>query len=325
MLGVEEEAMKLFVIVLAAALGAGPAAAADYPTRSVRIIVPFPPGATADSVGRILANGLAAPLGQPVVVDNKPGADGAIAAELTARSSPDGHTLFLAGNTAMLGIPVLRKNPPFDPLRDFTAIARVVRFAFFLVVHPGVPAKTVQELVDYARVNPGKLNYATGNVQGVLGAAQLMSLTGTKMVHVPYKGEPLAVPDLLDGRVHLMFATAGVAAPLVKDGKVRALATLLPHRSALLPAVPTVAEAGAPRLSVVVWAGFFGPANMPAETLDRISRETNALLKRPDVAEQLQKLGVEPSGTTPAEFAAFLKQQLADWGRAARDAGLQAE
>jgi len=225
----------------------------------------------------------------------------------------------------MLGVPILRKNPPYDPLADFTPITPLVKFAFFLVVHPSVSAKTPSELIEYARANPGRLNYASGNVNGILAAAQLMSLTGVKMVHVPYKGDPSAIPDLLEARVHLMFGVGGVVVPLVKEGRLRALATLLPVRSSLLPDVPTTADAGMPQLSVVVWGGLFGPAKMPRDIVDRLSREVNAILQRPAVREQLERQGGEPSGSTPAEFAAFLKQQLADWGKAAREAGMSPE
>ena len=287
--------------------------------------MPFPAGAAADTVARIIAQPLSQVLGQPVLVDNRPGADGAIAAELAAKSAPDGYTLLFAGNTQMLGVPILRKNPPYDPVADFTPITSVVRFGFFLVVHPSVPARTLSELIDHARANPGKLNYASGNIIGILAAAQLMSFGKLDMAHVPYKGEPLAVPDLLTGRVHLMFGTGTILAPLVKDGKLRALATVLPARSVLLPDVPTVSEAGMPQMSVATWGGLFGPAKMPKGIVERISREVNAILIRPAVREQLEKLGVEPSGSTPGEFAAFLKEQLADWGRSAREAGMKPE
>jgi len=321
------ENMKTLIVVsaLAVAFGVSSTAAAQYPAKPIRLLIPFPAGATADSVARIVAQPLSQVLGQPVLVDNKPGADGAIAAELTARSVPDGYTLFSAGNTPMLGVPTLRKNPPYDPVADFAPITSIVKFAFFLVVHPSVPAKTLRELIDHARANPGKLNYASGNVNGVLAAAQLMSIGKLEMVHVPYKGEVLAIPDLLNARVHMMFGTGGVTAPLVKEGKLRALATLLPVRSPMLPDVPTIAEAGMPQLSVVIWAGLFGPAKMPKEIVDRLSREVNAILQRPAVREQFEKLGVEASGSTPEELAAFLKQQLVDWGRAAREAGLKPE
>jgi tripartite-type tricarboxylate transporter receptor subunit TctC len=292
---------------------------------TVRIVMPFPPGAAADSVARVIAPPLSRALGQPVVVDNRAGADGAIAAEHVARSVADGQTLLFAGNTQMLGVPTLRKNPPYDPLKDFAPITPVVRFAFFLVVHPDTPAQTLAQLIEHARARPGKLNYASGNVNAVLAAAQLMSTAKIDMVHVPYKGEPLAVPDLVDGRVHLMFASGAVAAPLVKQGKLRALAVLLPTRSQLLPDVPTAAEAGMPQLSVMIWGGLFGPAKMPADRVDQIAREINTILKRQEVKEQLQLQGVEPGGATPAEFAAFLKEQLTAWGQLARDAGLKPE
>ena len=314
----------LFAVTAAAFLVAFPTAA-QYPAKPIRLLMPFPAGATADTVGRIVAQPLSQALGQPVFVDNKPGADGAIAAELAAKSPPDGYTLLFAGSTQMLGVPTLRKNPPYDPVADFAPITSVVKFAFFLIVHPSLPAHSLQQLIDYARANPGKLNYASGNVNGVLATAQLISLGKLDLVHVPYKGEPLAIPDLLNARVQIMFATGGVVAPLVKEGKLRALATLLPTRSALLPDVPSIVELGMPQLSVVIWGGLFGPANMPKSIVDRISREVNAILQRPAVREQFTKQGVEASGSTPGELAAFLKEQLVDWGKAARDSGLKPE
>ena len=313
-------------LIVACTLAVGWASAGIASAQSaVRIVMPFPPGAAADSVARIIAPPLSKALGQPVVIDNRPGADGATAAEFAARSPADGQTLLFAGNTQMLGVPTLRKNPPYDPVNDFAPITPVVRFAFFLVVHPSTPAQTLAELIEHARAHPGKLNYASGNVNGVLAAAQLMSAAKVNLVHVPYKGEPLAVPDLVDGRVHLMVASGAVVAPLVKQGKLRALATLLPARSTLLPDVPTAAEAGMPQLSMLIWGGLFAPAKVPTERIELISREVNAILKRPDVREQFQMQGVEPSGATPAEFAAFLKEQLSDWAKAARDAGLKPE
>ncbi len=319
--------MKMLIagFAFAVALGGSSTAAAQYPAKPIRLVMPFPAGAAADTVARIVAQPLSKVLGQPVIVDNKPGADGAIAAELVAKSSPDGYTLLFAGNTQMLGVPMLRKNPPYDPVADFTSITSIVKFGFFLVVHPSVPAKTLPELIDHVRANPGKFNYASGNINGILAARQLMSLGNLDMVHVPYKGEPLAVSDLLTGRVQMMFGTGAIVAPFVKEGKLRALATLLPVRSSLLADVPTIAEAGMPQLSVVTWGGLFGPAKMPKEIVERMSREVNAILQRPEVRVQLEKQGVEASGSTPEEFSAFLKEQLVDWGRAARDSGMKPE
>ncbi len=320
--------MQKLMRVLAAAGVVGLIAlptAAQYPAKPIRLIMPFPAGAAADTAARIVAQPLSQGLGQPVLVDNKPGADGAIAAELAAKSAPDGYTLLFAGPTQMLGVPTLRKNPPYDPVADFAPITSVVTFAFFLVVHPSVPAKTLPELIDYVRANPGKLNYASGNIIGVLATAQLMSLGKLEMVHVPYKGEPLAIPDLLDARVHMMFGNGAIVTPLVKEGKLRALATLLPVRSPLLPGVPTIGEGGMPRLTVVPWEGLFAPAKTPRDIVERLAREVNVILKRPDIREQLEKQALEPGGSTPNELAAFLKQQLIDWSGAARAAGLKPE
>ena len=225
----------------------------------------------------------------------------------------------------MLGVPTLRKNPPYDVITDFAPITLLGKIAFFLVVHPSVPAKTLSELIDYARANPGRLNYATGSVNEILAFAQLKSLANVDMVQVPYKGGAPAMPDLLGARVQLMFNTGSTVVPLVKEGRLRALATLLPARSSLLPNVPTIAEAGMPQLSVVVWAGLFAPTKTPKDIVERLSREVNVILQRPEIRGQFEKQGLEPGGSTPGELAAFLKQQLIDWGDAARAAGLKPE
>src|SRR6266699_4256213 len=314
--------MRVFTAVAALGLIAVPAAA-QYPARPIRIIVTYPPGGGADVMARVVAQPLSKTLGQPVVVDNRPGAEGAIGAEFVAKSVPDGYTILLAGNY-MLGA-MLRKNPPYDVITDFAPITLLGKIAFFLVVHPSVPAKTLSELIDYARANPGRLNYATGSVNEILAFAQLKSLANVDMVQVPYKGGAPAMPDLLSARVQLMFNTGSTVVPLVKEGRLRALATLLPARSSLLPNVPTIAEAGMPQLSVVVWAGLFAPAKTPKDIVERLSREVNVILQRPEIRGQFEKQGLEPGGSTPGELAAFLKQQLIDWAGTARAAGLKPE
>src|SRR2546428_3666164 len=266
--------MRVFIAAAALGLIAIPAAA-QYPSKAMRLVVPFAAGGTADAITGIIAPPLSETLGQPVVVDNRPGAEGAIAGEVVAKSAADGHTLLWGGNTNMLGVPILRKNPPYDAIADFAPITHLGKFAFFLVVHPSVPAKTLSELIDYARANPGRLNYATGNVSAILAFAQLKSFGNVDMVHVPYKGEALTLPDLLSARVQLVVGTGASVVPLVKEGRLRALATLLPTRSSLLPSVPTIAEAGMPRVSVVVWAGLVAPANTPMDGIDTLSREVN--------------------------------------------------
>ena len=300
-------------------------AAAQYPSKPIRIVVSFAAGGASDAIIRIVAQPLSEILGQPVLVDNRPGAEGAIAGEVVAKSAPDGYTVLFGGNTTMLGVPILRKNPPYDVIADFAPITSVVKFAFFLVVHPSVPATTLSELIDYARANPGRLNYATITVGDVLAFAQLKSLANVDMVRVPYKGGAPATPDLLSARVHLMFTTGSSVVPLVKEGRLRALATLLPGRSSLLPSVPTIAEAGMPRLTVIPWTALFAPAKTPKDIVERLSREVNLILKRPEIRGQFEKQGTEPAGSTPGELGAFLRQQLVEWRSAARSAGLEPE
>src|ERR1700741_2913896 len=218
-------------LVAAAALAAVAAlftssAAAQYPDKPIRLVVPFPPGGAAEVGARIFATPLSQALGQPIVVDTKPGADGAIAADTGMRAAPDGYTIFYATNTAFNWVPVTRKSPPYNPLNDFTPVSFVGYFGFFLFSHPSVPAKNVAELVAYARANPGKLNYGSGNSTAQLFGAQLMQLEKLDMVPVPYKGDAPLMVDLVGGRVHIAFATPGSAAPQVKEGKLRALAAM---------------------------------------------------------------------------------------------------
>src|SRR6266700_4478935 len=317
-----QKLMRVFTAVAALGLIAVPAAA-QYPARPIRIVVPFPPGGGADAMARIVAQPLSKTLGQPVVVDYRPGADGAIGPEFVAKSAPDGYTILLAGNS-MLGA-ALRKNPPYDVIADFAPITHLGKFAFFLVVHPSVPANTLSELIDYARANPGRLNYATTTVNEVLAFAQLKSLANVDMVQVPYKGGPPAMPDLLSARIQLIINPSTLVAPLVKEGRLRALATLLPKRSALLPSVPTIAEAGMPGLTAVPWSGLFAPGKTPKDIVERLSREVNVILKRPEIRGQFEKHGFEPGGSTPGELGAFLNQQLIVGGDAARAAGLKPE
>jgi len=306
------------------ALAALPAAA-QYPSKPIRLIVPFPSGSATSTVARILAAPLSQALGQPVVVEDKPGADGAIAGEVVAKSPPDGYTLFMATNSPLAAVPLLHKKPPYDPIADFTPISFVGRYTFYLVVHASVPVKSLTELLDYARANPDKLNYATGNTTAILSTGQLLAFGGAKMVHVPYKGEPPAMTDLVGGRVQVMFASSTTALPMVRDGKLRALATTNAKRTAQLPDVPTMAEAGMPRFSIGSWAALFGPAKMPKDVVDRLNRELNAALKRPEVREQLERQAFEYAGSTPEELATFLKDQLEVWSRTIRESGIKQE
>src|SRR5437762_3386132 len=223
------------------------AAHAQYPNKPVRVVVPFPAGSSTDIVTRVLANSVSQSIGQQLVVDNKAGADGAIAAAEVAKAAPDGYTLLMATNSPMAAVPAMKKNLPYDPVADFTPITDVGRYTFFLYVSAGLPIRSFQELVAYAKANPGKLNYATGNTTGIVSFAQMNSLAGIDMTHVPYKGEPQGITDLVGGRVQVMWATPTTGLAHVKDGKLRAVATNLKARSSLLPEVPTMAEVGVPQ------------------------------------------------------------------------------
>jgi len=300
-------------------------ASAQYPNKPIRIIVPFPPGGAADAVARIVAQPLSAALGQSVTVDNRPGADGAIAAEAVIKSSADGYTLFLGTNTAMSAVPLLRKVPPYDPVADFSHISLVGKYNFFLFVHASVPAKSFPELLDYARANPGKLNYGTGNPLSILSNVQLMNAAGIDMVHVPYKGEGPLTPDLLAGRVESAILSNPAGIQLAKDGRLRALAVLADQRSPLLPDVPTFAEAGLPQITVRQWAGVYGPPKMPREIVERLNKEVTAAVRRPDIVEKLQSYGYAAEASTPERLLEINREDLALWRKLVREASLPLE
>jgi tripartite-type tricarboxylate transporter receptor subunit TctC len=297
-------------------------AAAQYPAKPVRIIVPFLAGGPVDTTARVIQQALSRALGQPVIVENKPGADGAIAAQAVMSSAPDGYTLFFGGSSTMVSVPVLRKNPPFDPVADFTPISLIGRYAFCMFVHPDVPAKTVAEFVAHARANPDKLNFATSNLTEFMFAAQLMKSTGISMVRVPYKGAAQAIPDLIAGRVQLDFVPISAGLAHVKDGRLRLLATVLPQRVAVAPDVPTMAEAGIAGVTVSPWQGIFGPPKLPREIAERLARELNLILQSAEVRAQYDKQGFQPEPSTPEALTAMLRSDVQTWGQIVREAGI---
>ena len=312
-------------VALVALLACSWNAQAQFPLKPVRIVVPFPGGSATDTIGRVLAGPVSQALGQPVLVENKAGADGAIAAAEVAKAAPDGYTLLLATNSPMSAVPAMKKLPPYDPVADFTPITDVGRYTFFIVVHPGVPARNLRELIDYARLNPGKLNYATGNTSGIVSTASFASLAHIQLVHVPYKGEPQALTDLVTGRVQLMVVSSGTALPHIRDGRLRAIVTTLGTRSPLLPEVPTIAEAGMPQFSLTSWAGLFGPAKVPPEIVGRLNREFVAALKRPEINETLVKQGFAPNPSSPQALGELVKEQIESYRRVLRAAGVEPE
>jgi tripartite-type tricarboxylate transporter receptor subunit TctC len=316
----------LGVAVLTASLLAAQSATAQYPSKPVHLIVGFPAGGVADNLARVFAQALSPGLGQPVIVENKPGADSAIGADYVAKSAPDGYTIFYGTVGAFAVAPALRKDLPYDPVMHFTPLSHVADGTFILFTHASVPATTLDELIAYARANPDKLNYATGNLTAVVATAQLMRAAGIRMVHVPYKGEATSFPDLVAGRVQLsFFSTVSLALPLVKEGRLRALAAMTDHRSPLAPDVPTLAETGFPSVSARVWYGLAGPAKLPRDIIERLSREANVALKRPDVREQFLRQGYDARASTPEEFGTYVKSQLALWKQAVKESGLAVE
>ena len=297
-------------------------ASAQYPNTPIRFIVGFPPGGSADPTTRIVGAALQEQLGQPVVVENRPGADSAIAAEQVSKMAPDGYTIMFASNSAMTAAVALKKNPSYDPLKDFTPISMVGRATVFFYVHPAVPATTLKDFVAHAKANPGKLVYGTGNPLSILYGQQFMNATGIQWLHVPYKGEGPLNPDILAGRVHASFLSTASAISNAKEGRLRPLAVLLNKRSPLLPEVPTIDEAGVPEVTVRQWAGVFGPPKMPPEIVERLNREVNAVLKRPDVLEKLQTYGYAAEGSTPERLAEINRTDLELWRRLVKEAGL---
>lgn len=315
--------MKRTALLVALLLHAGFAAAQAYPTKPIRIIIPFGAGSSTDAVMRVLAPVVSSTLGQQVVIDPKPGGDGAISASEVARSVPDGYTLGVGSGGPLAAVPALRKNPPYDVVRDFTPITDIGRYTVFLYINSTVPAKSFQEFVAYVKANPGKLAYGTGNPSGIVAWAQLNSLLGLDMLHVPYKSAPLVMPDLLANRVQALMDPPAVAISHVRDGKLRALVTTLNRRSPLLPEVPTIHEAGVPQYTISNWMGLIGPAKLPREIVERVNREFGAALRRPEVMEALQKQAFMPNPSTPEQFAGFIQEQVQSYGSLLRAAGVQ--
>ena len=313
---------------IAVAIGALLAAAAhaqQYPSRPVRFIIPFPPGGLADYVARVVAPGLTQSLGQQVLVDNRPGGDGAVAGQIVMKAAPDGHTIFFATNSPLSAVPALHRKPPYDPVADFTPISLIGRFTFFLFVAPSVPAKTLKDLIDYARANPGKLNYGTGNTTAIVASAQFKAIAGIDLQHIPYKGDAPTTADMLGGTIQVAFMTPVPGFAHVKEGRLRVVAVLLPKRSALAPDVPTIAEAGMPGVSLTPWAGLFGPAKLPPRIVERLSRDLSAILSRAETREQLGRQGFEVQPSTAAEMDSYNREQLAAWKRIIHEAKIPLE
>jgi tripartite-type tricarboxylate transporter receptor subunit TctC len=301
--------------------------AQTWPAKPLRFIVPFPPGGGNDTIARLMAQKLSAPLGQQVIVDNRPGAGGTIGAEAAARAPGDGYTMFLAG-VATHGInPNLRKKLPYDALKDFEAVSLIASAPLLVVVHPSLPVKSVKDLVAVARSRPGQINYASNGAGGSshLGVELFNMMTGTKMVHVPYKGLAPALTDLLSGEVQVMFSSAVAMLPQVKAGRLRAIAMTGSKRSAAIPNVPTVAEAGVPGYETGSWYGVVVPAGTPRAVVDRLSREIQGIVKSADITSKLNEEAVIPVGSTPEAFDKHIRAELARWAKVIKAAKIELE
>jgi len=309
-------------------LGIGAAFAQNYPTRPIRIIVPFPPGAGTDIVARAIAYALHDGLKQSIVVDNRPGAGGTIAGEIVAHGNPDGYTLML-GNVSTLAIArALYSKLAYDPLRDFAPVTLITTSENVLVVHPSVQATTVKELIAYAKANPRKLNYGSSGsgTTSHLGGEMFESMAGVQMTHVPYKGSAPMLTDLLAGQLQLAFSSVPTALPHIKSGRLRPLAVTLRQRSPILPDLPTVQEAaGLKGFEISLWQGLVAPAATPRAIVNRLQQEIAASLRTPDLKSKLSAQALNPVGSSPEEFARYIREEVDKWARVVKTSGARVE
>ena len=321
--GVRTAALVLGCVLAAGAAEAQPPA---YPSRPLRLILPFPPGGSTDLLGRSLAEKLGESLRQPVVPENRPGAGGNVGAEAAARAAPDGYTLVLCAPSLAIS-PSLYRKLNYDPLRDLVPVALVATIPNLLVVHPSVPVRSLAELARHARDNPGKLNFGTGGpgTSNQLAADMFRALTKTEIVLVPYKGAEAAMLAVLSGQVQMVVIGTPASATHVKSGKLRALALLGRERYPDLPDVPTVAEAGMPEFEVDTWYGVLVPAGVPREVVARLNGELVKLMRTPEMRDRLATMGIQPLASTPDGFGEFLKSEVARWGKVVRESGAQVE
>lgn len=295
-----------------------------WPTRAIRWVVPFPPGSAPDQIARISAAHMQQSLGQPIVIDNKPGAQGAIGAQDAARSTPDGYTIFGGNNTVNAANPSLFRKLPYDAARDFVAVSRIITASLLLVVRPDFPARNLREFIELARARPGKLagGYASAGMQ--VSLAELRSLAAVDVLEVPYKGVPQAVTDILGGNLAFTFADFGVAFPQVRSGKLRGLGVASKNRSSLMPEMPAMAEE-LPGFDVSVWNGVVVPAGVPHEVIVKLDDAARKAVANPDVAQKLMALGLEPAYLGPEAFEAFIVAERSKWARQIKAAGIEPE
>ena len=311
--------------VALALLVPAPAAPQPYPTKSIRLIVPFAAGGSSDYTARVLANKLGADWGQQVIVDNRAGGSGVIGVQLAAGSRPDGYTILFASSSTFATGPALDPKLPYNPVKDFAPLSLVVLGPNVLTAHPSLPAQSVKELIQLAKAKPGQITYASPGIATASHMAGVLFVRGAgiDLLHVPYKGGGPAVTDLLAGQVNLLFGSVSTSSPLVKAGRLRALAVTSAKRLSVLPEIPTIAETVIPGYEVVQWFGLAAPAGTARPIVEKFSKELVSALASPDVREALLRQGLEPVGSTPAAFAAYIKSELAKWTRVFKETGLQ--
>ena len=316
---------RLISLAALASLACTSAWADNYPAKPITMIVPWAAGGSTDILARALAEQLAKSLGQPVIVGNRAGASGNIGSNFVAKAKPDGYTLFMTTNTSHSANPWLVKSLKYDPVKDFTPIARVGELPFALAVHPSVPAKTVEELIAYAKANPGKLSYGTPNSSSLVASETLRFLSKTDIVGVPYKSSPQALTDLMGGQIQMYVADLGSAWSTLKTDRVRTLAVTAAKGSKILPNVPPIGKT-LPGFDITSWNGIFAPAGTPPEVVNKINTELQAVLADEAVQKQLEQIGFEVWPTkTPQEFAQYVNEQLAYWGKLVKQADIPAQ
>jgi len=301
--------------------------AADYPSKPVRLVVPFPPGGTLDILARGLAPELATHLGQQIVIENRPGANGVIGYDLVARAPADGYTLLIGGGSGIAVHPALLPKLPYDPVRAFAPVSMLASFPSVLIANLSFPASSVPELIALAKATPGKLSYGspgTGNINHLVGES-FKSLAGVDLVHVPYKGAALVITDVIAGHVPIGFVLLPGALPQVRAGKLKALAVTTNQRVAAAPNLPTMAEAGIPGLDLVDWAGILVPAGTPNEVISRLNQDISKVVRSTEVRQRWIDQGLEPRATTSDELAAAIKSDVDKWGKIVRDTGIRSE
>ena len=320
--------MRKLLLVLAAAgatLFSPALRAQNYPTKPITLVSVFGPGSAIDTICRVLAQPLGIALKETVIVEDRPGANGALAALYVARAAPDGHTLLMGTNSPLSAVPYLMKNVSYDPIKDFTPVSRVGSFTQILVVNATLPIKTLKDLIDYGKAYPGKLSFASGNTAGIVAGQTLAHWAEIDMLHVPYKSTPPALQDVLAGRISMMSVDLTSAMPHVHSGAVRALAVTRIARSALFPELPTLDELGMKGFDLDAWAGIVVPAQTPTAIVAQLNTELRKILDDPQIKSKLANVGFETISSSPAELGDLIKIQLGKWGKMIKDAGIQPE